>query len=840
MRRLILKALVLALGLAAVVVVVAYLYARRSLPAIDGSVAVAGLAAPVEIVRDADAIPHIFASTKLDALYGLGYAHAQDRLWQMEFQRRIGHGRLSEIFGAATLPQDRFLRTVGFGRAARAAWATLPEAARQQIDAYVAGVNAFLVTHHGSELPPEFTLLRFEPVQWTGADVLVWVKMMAWDLSRNYSLELLRHEIVSVVGAERMTQLMPPYPSEGLSILSARDMTWANLLPPACPAHSTLPAPPAHPAPLWSGALARSLSTGHPAVGEFLLGSATSDALGSNNWVVDGTLSASGKPLLANDPHLGAQVPSLWYLAHISAGEVDVIGATLPGAPAVAIGRNRFIAWGETNVAADVEDLFRERLDPTGRFAEFRGAQEPLQLITETIHVKGAASVQLQVRLTRHGPLVSDAINANNAEIPREPRAAVLEPLAFRWTALDPQDTTIVSFLGLNEARNWDDFKAALRDFVVPSQNFVYADVNGHIGYYAPGRIPVRAHGDGSSPADGWSGEAEWTGWVPFEELPHTYDPPEHFIVTSNNRPAPPPYPHLLGLEWTEPYRAQRITDLLRRKGKLTPSDFAAIQADTFSPHADALLPLLLERVHQQSASDEQAIGILRGWNRDARGDSGAAALFQAWLLRLTPAIAGDELGPLVTADYMGLERSSFGARFLGRTLASPDSPWCDDVRTPARETCDDTVLTALHAAVGDLARQLGGDMTRWRWDAVHRAVFPHQGLDAVRLLRPLLSRSIPHGGDWSTVDVGPVIANRPYDQRSIASYRQIVDLSPANDSRFLAALGESGHPLSKHYDDFLADWAAVRHRPMRMDRKDVEAGALGHLHLLPVGGEGR
>jgi len=504
--------------------------------------------------------------------------------------------------------------------------------------------------------------------------------------------------------------------------------------------------------------------------------------------------------------------------------------------PAVAIGRNRFIAWGETNLAADVEDLFRERLDPTGKFAEFRGAQEPLQLITETIHVKGAASVQLQVRLTRHGPLVSDAINANNAEIPREPRAAVLEPLAFRWTALDPQDTTIVSFLGLNEARNWDDFKAALRDFVVPSQNFVYADVNGHIGYYAPGRIPVRAHGDGSSPADGWSGEAEWTGWVPFQELPHTYDPPEHFIVTSNNRPAPPPYPHLLGLEWTEPYRAQRITDLLRRKGKLTPSDFAAIQADTFSPHADALLPLLLERVHQQSASDEQAIGMLRGWNRDARGDSGAAAVFQAWLLRLTPAIAGDELGPLVTADYMGVERSSFVARFLGRTLASPDSPWCDDVRTPARETCDDTVLTALHAAVGDLTRQLGGDMTRWRWDAVHRAVFPHQGLDAVRLLRPLLSRSIPHGGDWSTVDVGPVVANRPYDQRSIASYRQIVDLSPANDSRFLAAVGESGHPLSKHYDDFLADWAAVRHRPMRMDRKDVEAGAIGHLHLLPAG----
>ena len=320
MRRVIVKALVLALVLVAVVVVVAYLYARRSLPLVDGSVTVAGLSAPVEIVRDADAIPHIFASTKGDALYGLGYAHAQDRLWQMEFQRRIGHGRLSEIFGAVTLPQDRFLRTVGFGRAASAAWATLPEGARQQIDAYVAGVNAFVATHHGSELPPEFTLLRFEPAPWTGADVLVWVKMMAWDLSRNYSLELLRHEIASVVGPRRMTELMPPYPSEGLSILSARDMIWANLSSRALPAHSTLPAPPAlpvlpapstFPAPSWSSALARSLSRGHPAVREFLLGSANSDALGSNNWVVDGTLSASGKPLLANDPHLAARIPSI-------------------------------------------------------------------------------------------------------------------------------------------------------------------------------------------------------------------------------------------------------------------------------------------------------------------------------------------------------------------------------------------------------------------------------------------------------------------------------------------------------------------------------------------------
>ena len=266
----------------------------------------------------------------------------------------------------------------------------------------------------------------------------------------------------------------------------------------------------------------------------------------------------------------------------------------------------------------------------------------------------------------------------------------------------------------------------------------------------------------------------------------------------------------------------------------MTSDHFAAIQADTLSLHAQALLPSLLARVHPQTAADEQALAILRKWNGDARADSGAAAIFQAWLLELTPAIVADELGPLMMADYRGLERSSFVARFLAKTLALPNSAWCDDVRTPKHETCDDAVSTALRAAVGDLTRSLGSDLARWRWDVVHRAVFPHLGLDGVAALRPFLSRSMPHGGDWSTVDVGPVAAGHPFEQHSIPGYRQIIDLSPANDSRFLDAVGQSGHPLSKHYDDFLADWAAVRHRPMRMEREAVERGAIGHLRLTP------
>ena len=822
-----------------------YAYLRRSLPVVSGTITVAGIHGQVEIIRDADAIPHVFATNKADALFGLGYVHAQDRLWQMEFQRRIGFGRLSEIFGAATIPQDRFLRTVGFGRAARAAWDRMPPWAKDQITAYTGGVNAFISSHHGSALPPEFSLLRFEPEPWTGPDVAVWVKMMSWDLGANYSFELVRDDLVRAVGVERMAQLMPAYPTDGLSIVGSASgrsgepggsagssgsggFERSATRPPKLEERSREAVAERS----FSDSFASALSQGDPGVADFLLGNSRAEALGSNNWVVDGTMTASGKPMLANDPHLSAKTPSTWYLAHVSGGDFDVIGATLPGTPAVAIGRNRFIAWGETNVAADVEDLFRERLDPTGTFAEFRGAQEAIKEIPETIVVKGAQPIQLNVRVTRHGPIVSDAINAINAASTKTPKPATLDPLAFRWTSLDDDDTTLQSFLKLNEARNWEEFSGALREFVAPSQNFVFADVDGHIGYYAPGRIPIRAAGDGSRPADGWTGEAEWTGWVPFSELPHLYDPPGHFIVTANHRPEPANYPHLLGLEWVEPYRAQRIVDLLSGRTKLRPQDFAAIQADTLSLHAKALLPVLLAHVKPDSEIARGAVNILSGWDGNASPDGNAPAIFAAWFHELAPTIAGDDIGPRALDGYAS--RFTFITRFVIDTLTRNDAGWCDDSRTPRKETCDEAVTSALDKGLALLTSRLGSNAASWRWDAVHPAMFPHQGLDSVRLLRPLLSRSVPNGGDWSTINVGPVAADELFEQHSVPGYRQIVDLSPTNDSRFIDAVGESGHFLSRHYDDFLGDWRSVRHRRMRMKRTEIETGAIGRLTLSP------
>ncbi|HET9832169.1 MAG TPA: penicillin acylase family protein [Vicinamibacterales bacterium] len=820
-------AIVVALAVAGV-----YVFLRRSLPQMDGTITVSGISAPVDIIRDADSVTHVFGATKLDVYYGLGYAHAQDRLWQMEFQRRVGMGRLSEIFGVASVNTDRFLRTLGTGRAARSAWDFLPDETKTSLNAYVAGVNAFIATHHGSQLPLEFTLLRFEPEPWTGPDVLAWVKMMAWDLSKNYSFELLRHDLTALLGHDRAASLLPPYRQGALTILSEADVTWAQKkLATAEDAEDAEVSKAKGFSAFSASSAVESLvgafgSTQIPGVGS---------ALGSNNWVVDGTMTASGKPLLANDPHLDAQIPSLWYLAHLSAGDFDVIGATLPGAPAVVLGRNKFIAWGATNVMADVQDLYREHVDRSGRFVEFRGRLQPVQVVQETIRVKGGPPLTLNVRLTRHGPIISDAINANNlSSIPQGEKPSLLEPLAFRWTALDTEDSSVTAFLRLNEARNWTEFTDALRDYVVPAQNFVYADVDGHIGYYAPARYPIRDKGDGSEVVDGWTGDAEWIGWVPFDEQPHAYDPPSHFIVTANNKPTPPNYSPVINGEFIEPHRAERIVHRLRETKKLTPDDFASIQADTYSTHAKELLPILLQRVHPTDAQDTQAVQILKEWNFDARGDSAAAAIFQSWYYELPIAVVGDELGPRLTSDYLGLDRSSARSRFLFDTLKSKDNAWCDDVRTPKKETCDDTVSIALHAAIERLSRSLGDDMRSWRWDSVHRAIFAHSVFNTLPVIGRWLRREAGHGGDWSSVDVGAVFAQRPFEQHSLPGYRDIIDLSTANDSRFLDAVGQSGHRLSPHYDDALPLWAYHKYRKMRTDRAEIENGAIGHLRLAP------
>lgn len=786
-----LKRLLLWLVLGLVIVLVfgaggGYLWLRQSLPKTSGEIRVSGISGPVTIVRDNDGVAHITGATETDAAFGLGFVHAQERLWQMEVQRRIGHGRLSEVFGATTLNTDRFLRTLGVSRAARSAYERLDVDTIAILEAYAAGVNAFVSTT--PVLPPEFLILGVQPEPWQPIDSLVWAKMMAWDLGGNWNDEVMRSLLIAQIGAEDADFLMPAYTADGPLILPE-----GVLVQPAASAS----APTAAIQPDTARAMLDLWETVHLTTG---LGDRLA---GSNNWVIGGARTASGKPLLVNDPHLGARIPSIWYLAHMQGGAINSIGATFPGLPAVVIGHNERIAWGVTNTGPDVQDLYIERIDAQN-YVEYNGRREPVTLISETINVKDAEPVTLTVRITRHGPIISDVTSGTG------------ETLAFRWTALDEEDATIRAFLNINRARNWEEFTAALRDLKAPMQNFVYADVEGNIGYYAPGALPIRRNGDGRLPAPGWTDEYEWVGYAPFEELPHVYNPPQGYIATANNRVVGDEYPYLLGTSWAAPYRAQRIVELIEQGNRLTVADMRAMLGDVISVQARELLPALLD-VQPAGPREAAALELLRGWDGAMRGDSAAAAVFQGYYYAAIEAIFADELRDLFTRQYQS--RHDFPAMALRAALLDGRGEWCDDTATPAfAEDCTTTLAKALTRGLEAMAKAQGeSDPVRWRWERVHQAVFPHTPFSQVGALRGVFERRIPNGGDNFTLNVAPVRITEPYLQYNVPSYRQIIDLSDLNASRFMHTTGQSGNVLSSRYSDYLERWQRVEDVPMRL-----------------------
>ncbi|HEX5690063.1 MAG TPA: penicillin acylase family protein, partial [Roseiflexaceae bacterium] len=542
-------------------------------------------------------------------------------------------------------------------------------------------------------------------------------------------------------------------------------------------------------------------------------------AIGSNNWVIGGERSATGQPLLANDPHLGAQLPSIWYLAHLSGGQLDAIGATLPGVPGIVIGHNDRIAWGVTNTGPDVQDLYIEHVNERNE-VEHNGAWQPLQLVTEVIKVKGQDDVPIQVRISRHGPLISDAIEASD------------QALAFRWTALDAEDRTIEAFNGIARARDWEQFTKALRDYKAPMQNFVFADEDGNIGYYAPGALPIRAQGDGTLPVPGWTDEYDWQGYVPFEELPHAFNPPQGFIVSANNKVAPNSYPHLIGTNFAAPYRAARIAELIQAKDKLSPDDLAAIQADVRSAQARELLPFL-QQATVVDARARDAIDFLRDWDGTIAADSAQAALFEAWYNQIPAHIFADELGDELWDGYA--DEKDMIAIVVAGLLEQNSKAWCDDIRTPQPEDCATALGGALFDALADMSQRQGSDDFRsWRWDRVHQARFPHNPFDQVGALKPIFSRSIPNGGDGFTVDVAPIRRTDLYNQYHVPSYRQIVDLSNWDASRFIHTGGQSGQVLSGGYSSFLQRWQRVEYLPMRYGTEALNTAAAARLILEP------
>ncbi len=778
---------------------------RRSWPQIDDTIQVDGLREEVTVVRDNWGIPHIYASNEHDLFFAQGYVHAQDRFWQMEFWRRIGSGRLSEVLGESALEQDRFIRTVGWHRAAQRDLQQMDESVKGTLEDYAAGVNAYIAAS-GGHLGLEFAVLNLtgtaiEIDPWTPLDTVTWGKVMAWDLSGNRQAELLRAHIADRLGDDALDTLVPPYSEDDPTIIP----------------HSV------------TEAALRAVPT--VALERLALGSG--EHVGSNSWVIAGERTDSGMPILANDPHLGIQMPSIWYEIGLHCTPVSpdcpysVVGASFASTPGVIIGHNDSIAWGVTNLGPDVQDLFIERVNPENPDQyEYEGEWRDMDVVREEIHVAGREDpVVVDVRLTHHGPIINDVAGGTE-----EPWSFGWQPLALSWTALEP-GTLVKSILLLNRADNWEGFREALSYWDVPSQNFVYADVVGNIGYQAPGRIPIRAGGDGTRPVPGWSGEYEWVDTIPFDALPRVYNPSEGFLVTANNAVVGADYPYLLTQDWGSAYRARRIQELIESTAIVSIEDVQAMQADTALLWAEAVLPYVTSLSPDASRLAE-AIDLLETWDGCATRDSAGAALFEVFRLHLIDATIADELGDDLLEDARPRLVDA-----LPSLLSDGTSPWFDDVTTPEVEARDDVVLAALDAAVQDLGETQGSRMERWRWGSLHTASFENQSLGqcGIGLVESLFNRGpFPVDGSLAAVNQADYDMSEPYAVKTIASYRQVVDLGDFTESVSMHTTGQSGHPFHRHYDDMIDAWRDVDHHPMLWEREDVETEAQGVLVLTP------
>lgn len=875
---------------ALVLSIVAISLVRRSFPQTEGEIELPGLSAPVTVLRDDRGIPQIYGDTVTDLAMAQGYVHAQDRFFEMDLRRHVTSGRLSELVGSAGLETDKVIRTMGWRRVAEEELPSLDPQTRTYLQAYADGVNAYLRGRSPTEVSLEYAVLGlsvkdYRIEDWTPADSVAWLKAMAWDLRGNYSDELARARLSTRVTTAQISEIYPPYDPANAPILAADAWTprpAAGQVSSAVPQaldRSSRPRAVAAPAAAAAAAVAAKAASASPgaqrayaavdralAAVPALMG--RGDGIGSNSWVVGPGKSETGKPLLANDPHLAPGIPGIWYQVGLKCRTkstqcpLDVSGFSFSGVPGVVIGRNARIAWGFTNLAPDVTDFYLERVQ--GDRVQRGGSWEPIATRQEVIKVAGGKDETITVRSTRHGPIMSDVLEevadaGDRAPTPRPEGGAPAPDEAYAvsmaWTGLQPSRTADAIFQ-LNVATNFAEFREAATSFAVPSQNLLYADVDGNIGYQAPGMVPVRASAfpgspPGFWPAPGWDEAYDWKGWVPFESLPTAYNPPEGLIVTANQAVTTSPTPFLTS-EWDYGYRAQRIRDLLTRAtkggGKVGVDDMARIQMDSRNEFAPTLVKALLEvplAGPEDSDADvaftREAQDLLREWDFTTPADdseNGAAAAYYnaVWanLLRLT---FDDEMPEDLRADG--------GSRWMAavsRLLDNPKSAWWDNRQTAAiTEGRNEILRQAQVEARLELTKELGKDPSDWRWGRLHTLTLTHQvlgGEGAPGIVNSIFNRGgFEMPGGSSIVNANGWDASLGYETSWAPSMRMVVDLGNVDGSTWINQTGASGHAFSSNYDDQTEDWVKGRQDPWPFSEKAVREATEDELTLTPEHG---
>ncbi|MEN8113180.1 MAG: penicillin acylase family protein [Actinomycetota bacterium] len=818
-----------AVGLLLVVVLATTLFMRysvhRAFPDVEGDVTVAGLDGEVEVIRDSMGVAHIYAETPHDLFMAQGYVHAQERFWQMDFWRHVGSGRLSEMFGDTQIETDTFLRTLRWRAVAEAQYAASTPEIQAVLASYADGVNAYLETQSPADLSFEYTVLEllnhsYDPEPWTPLDTLTWGIAMAWDLRGNMDKEIERAMLLGFLPEEQVAQLWPAYPGD----IHPYIVPGGELVQTSTPTAALRTVP----------GIRSALETVDDKL-DLIVALGVDDpesGIGSNSWVVSGDLTDTGAPILANDPHLGIQMPSIWYQIGLHCTIVsdicpyDVAGFSFAGVPSVIVGHNANIAWGVTNLGPDVQDLYIEKLNPENpNQYEVNGAWVDMDVRTETIDVAGGEPVTIEVKATRHGPVISDSLGA----LEEFDRSGVEKPepyaIALRWTALDENPGIVPAFLGLDTASNWDEFRAALSAFTVPAQNFVYADIEGNIGYQSPGKMPIRANGDGTLPVPGWTDEFEWTGFIPFDELPRSFNPESGYIVTANNAVIDDDYPYHLTYDWAYGYRARRLVDLVGSNPGIGLAEHGSIQFDAYNLNGERVVPYL-------TRLDSPLSDVLASWDFANFADSAGAAAFNAVWAKIVEFTFHDDL----PEDFW----PSGAARWfliVDEMLDNPNDPFWDDTKTGDAEGRDDILERALAAGYEDVVDRFGDDPDNWRWGEMHTSTFENQtlGKSGIGLIEDRLNRGpFPSSGGGSLVNATGWTAYKGFETTWLPSFRMLVDLGDLSRSLSTHTTGQSGHTDHPHYDDMIPLWVNGEYSPMLWTREQVDNAAETVQTLVP------
>lgn len=785
--------------LACAVLILGYYLATRSFPQVSGEVLVDGIRSPGEVLRDEYGVPHIFTQSDHDAYFAAGFVHAQDRLWQMEVIRRAGMGRLAEVLGEPALKTDRLFRTLRLWRHSVRLAEALDGETREALQAYADGVNSFIKENKG-RYPVEFDMLNVEPEPWRVEHSVVISRLMAWELNYARWVDILFGELVEKFGERKAREVFPAWPDSAPVIV--RELKGKKI---AHLGKQMLDAEASYRRLIGAGGL----------------------QTGSNAWVVSGAKSATGKPLLANDPHLLLFAPGRWYEMHLATPTMDVEGASIPGVPFIVVGHNRRIAWGVTNAMIDDEDFYAEQVDSVQHPHSYKVGEEwrPVTEEIDTIIVKDQLPVILSIYSTHRGPIVNRI----------EPTAQFSEYLlSMRWVGHEVSSEAR-AFMMINRAKNWGEFKQGLQFFGTPAQNFLYADVEGNIGYYTGGKLPIRSTKGQTLPFPGWTQEYDWKGFVPFDDMPQVFNPPEGFLATANNKIIDDSFPYHVSSHWEPSWRITRITELLRSQETLSTDDFQRIQLDYFSTQARELVPIVLKAFDGRDVSDlrvQTALNYFRNWTFEMKKEDVATTLFEEFLLKTIRNTFHDEFGDQILALYDTL--ASVPLIVITTLLQKDSSEWFDNVDTPEKESRDDIVRQSLIDAINNLQGALGGDVKEWQWGRLHKVEFTHV-FGGHSLLRKIFNIGpFQVGGSHSTVNKGDYRLAAPFVNTIGPSTRQIFDLSDVNNTKAVTPPGQSGQVFHKNYSDQASLWLNGLYRRVPMDRDVVVKSTHTTLKLIP------